>query len=162
MEGFGAVVLGFIFVCVGIAGIKHTQKKVAAVADSFNWPFTKGSITQSEVVFEDEKLGNTPFGTGYFHRSKIEYTYTVREQTYCGDTITIGGELEFGLFQGGEKRAKKRCDRYPVGATKRVYYDPYNPSTSCLERKSEMGTVGYLIWTPFLLFGLVAIVTTIF
>ena len=84
------------------------------------------------------------------YKAKIEYEYTVGSETYTGDIICIGGEINTSF----PKRAEERCQRYPVGSEVNVYYDPLDPETSCLEQKGEGSVLGYAAAAAFIIFGL--------
>jgi hypothetical protein len=84
------------------------------------------------------------------YKAEIEYEYTVGSQTYTGDTICIGGELNTSF----PKRAEERCQRYPVGSEVNVYYDPLDPERSCLEQKGEGSVLMYAASAAFIIFGL--------
>jgi Protein of unknown function (DUF3592) len=61
---------------------------------------------------------------------KIEYSYMVNNTEYKGTTITLSSfdELDKTL-------AKSKLEQYSTGRQVSVYYNPSNPTLSCLEQE---------------------------
>lgn len=143
-------ILGVLLIAGGLWGIYQQRRREEKVRASQTWPFAKGKILSSEV---ESKWGRKPFTRGMaipIYKAEIEYEYTVGSQTYTGDTICIGGELNTSF----PKRAEERCQRYPVGSEVNVYYDPLDPERSCLEQKGEGSVLMYAAAAAFIIFGL--------
>ncbi|NNF42829.1 MAG: DUF3592 domain-containing protein [Phycisphaerales bacterium] len=114
------------------------------VVRSLRWPSVDGTVLRSNVRMTTTRHGR-------IHSAVIEYRYDVGGTTHHGETICLGGELDTTF----ESRARRRCQRYPVGATVPVYYDPVEPAVCCLERKQETAWLGYAIAVLFVVVGVV-------
>jgi hypothetical protein len=108
----------------GIALLVYSQRILARAQQSQYWPSTSGTVTRSEVA-RVRRFGQS----GY--EARIEYTYSVGPE-YRSKVFGIGGSV--GTTR---KRARERCERYPVGSEVEVFYDPSNPAVACLERTAE-------------------------
>lgn len=119
------LVLGAVAI-FGIAGIaifwmnQHNKKGNAAAAA---WPETSGTIITSEV---DREYGDDSDAT---YSAGIVYTYEVDGKSYKGNRIAYASN---GYSSAAD--AQVVCDRFPVGATVPVYYDPAKPNKAVLER----------------------------
>jgi hypothetical protein len=88
---------------------------------SAGWPAAEGIVTHSAVIRDDD--GNLV--------PNVRYEYVVDSATHSGDRITLG--VTFGsTFLS--RFATRVTERYPVGKSVTVLYDPDDPSRACLER----------------------------
>ena len=88
---------------------------------SLSWPAADGVITVSRT----EKVHTME---GAHDRPEIKYAYAVNGVAFENETI------EFGLFRGilTWGYTGRNLREFPAGRGVRVYYDPGNPSVSCL------------------------------
>jgi hypothetical protein len=93
-------------------------------AEAATWPSVKGEIRYSatEEVRGDDDIS---------HSAAVQYNYVVDGKPYVGNRILYGNTTF-----SNPRDAQKLCDKYPVGATVDVYYDPKKPSRCVLERKA--------------------------
>lgn len=151
-----AILFGGIFTfCFGGVGIFLITRYRAArqsVADSAKWPSTPGRITFSGVSAHvpDREVDSSRSAT---YEAIVEYTYTVQGVEYHGNRLGFTGG---GTTSGLRSDAEKTLIPYPVGATAAVFYDPYNPSESVLQRKIQNQTAFLVMIVIFLLLGLTA------
>ncbi len=108
---------------------------------SYTWPTVEGKIVSSTIT-SVKHPGETP--TYY---PDIRYAYRVEGKEYTGDRIFFG---EYGT--GSSSSAQAVIDKYKVGTSVTVYYDPRNPANAILERGAR--------WASFALlaFGLLFVV----
>ena len=110
---------------------------------SIDWPSTDGTITHSSVEMKRRKARTYP-------SPKIEYRYVVNGQEYTGVRISFVIK-EFDL---SDTAAQDVVDRYPLNSTRKVYYDPADPSSCTLETGAS--TAGSLM-TAAIPIGLLAV-----
>lgn len=124
MEELGARVVGVALVGIGGWFVHQNRSSREMLQRSQYWPSVKGEVLQSHVKRHGGK--NTTY------EARITYRYQVAGRDFTSQSVTIGNQL-----QAGRKRAQARCDRYPVGSTPEVFYDPADPKSACLERVHE-------------------------
>jgi len=107
---------------------------------SKNWPMVTG-----EVVSNSLKREVIVFTNEYVERkdwwSYVKYRYSVLGHTYTNDRIVFGGKLP----HRNREEAKIFAEKYQVGSTLKVFYDPRNPQSSVLERRVGGHTYLYAI-----------------
>ncbi|HHY89643.1 MAG TPA: DUF3592 domain-containing protein [Chloroflexi bacterium] len=113
---------------------------------SQQWPSTGGVIEESTVRAYTTRDAAGVEST--LHLPYVRYRYTVMGQTYTSDTISIGVKAT-----QTPEAARRAADRYPVGSSVVVYYDPKNPSDSVLERVSGTDSPGLIIGITLLVLG---------
>jgi hypothetical protein len=116
--GIGTFITGVIIALIVMVLVKMAQSRNASA-----WPQAGGRILKSGV---ETRRSETDDGTTVSQVPAIEYEFSVGGIKYVGTRIglsetTSGAELA------------ERLQRYPVGATVMVYYDPKNPKNCVLE-----------------------------
>jgi len=101
------------------AARSSSRRHVAA-----RWPSTHGTILMTTIQVQRT-------GTARREVPVVMYAYRVGQQAFQGSRIRVGDELGALQVSG---HARNVLDRYPVGATVLVYYDPTNPTQCALER----------------------------
>ena len=153
---FGGIAVGLALFGLGLFMIKNGRDRRRVGKQSGDWPVADGKILTAVVA---RKWHPT---AGYYHVPRVHYSYAVAGKQYEGDVICPGIE-QFGL--GSELQAHARVDRYPVGSSVSVHYDPANPSLALLET-TEIGGMRNIIGGAILLvlgiciFGLGVITST--
>ena len=102
------------------------------------WPSVRGSVTKSQV--RSRNSGNQ---SGYV--PELEYSYRVGRE-YLGRTINLGFEPHRRLAA-----AEEYCASHPVGSELEAFYDPSNPSNSCLDRRDSLLWIFELVGLSFVL-----------
>lgn len=130
MKGKGAsILLGVIFVGVGIGlsiwGVKTLQKARASTA----WPSVSGRVVSSDV----ERQTRT-HRSGGRRRSSVTYhagvvtAYEVHGTRYTTDKVSFGA-----TDSSSRRRADEVVRRYPKGEEVKVFYHPARPGVAVLE-----------------------------
>lgn len=99
--------------------------KGAYFTDLASFRSAEGTIVSSSM-YTSTRRGKT-----YYHYS-IEYEFTVNGKSYRSDEITFNDN-----YRNGQEFAQTYIDKYPVGKTAVVYYDPYDPSFCVLEPEKK-------------------------
>ncbi len=127
----------FLLIAVG-AGAWTLRRSLADLEQaraSRGWPSTIGYVVRSEVLREAYSLGETE----QTFAPAIEYSYTVSGRQWHGRTVSAVPRL-YTTFRD---RADDVCRRYVTGAEIAVYYDPSDPSRSCLEPAEGRNALGW-------------------
>ena len=109
----------------GIGYYVYKRSQLAKVAQQVaqSWISTRGQVVLSRVeVSGGETTTVSP---------RVVYQYQVGAQTYQSEVIRAGSQF-FNVTNS--RMAYDTVDRYPVGATVTVYYNPANPAEAALER----------------------------
>ncbi len=89
---------------------------------SLTWPTTTGTIQTSELQKSFQK-GKTRYSPS------VSYAYEVDGTPRTFNYIWASG----GDSSGDQSRQQAVVDKYPVGSTVKVFYDPENPDFAILE-----------------------------
>lgn len=117
-----AIPLG-IFGGIGYYIYTRSQKAKVVQQAAQSWLTTQGQVVLSRV----EVSGGDTTSV----QPRIAYQYQVGAQMYQSEVIRAGSQF-FSI--SSSRQAYDTVDRYPVGATVTVYYNPANPSEAALER----------------------------
>jgi len=119
----GTVLLAWAFASIGplLFGSK-ALRGWARVREAQKWQMTSGTITVSGIQHGHDGGGNQ------VSEAKIEYEFEV-DGRVVGTTPLASDQLFFGPDDMGAF-----VRRFPVGAKVDVFYDPSNPSRSCVDR----------------------------
>lgn len=139
-----------IFVVMGIVFFLIFINPVIKFIATSDWSRVEGTITAARWVSDDSSLLK-------IYRVTVLFDYPVGKQVYHGDTVNYGVAANVYLFK---QFAQAVVDRYPVGKTVAVFFNPSDPADEIIER-SPMG--GFSIVWIFLamLFFTSAVVITI-
>ncbi len=112
--------VGLILFTVGAYQIYHGMESTA-------WPTVRGVITVAELGKHiDRDLDNNSTDTTY--SADISYDYLVDDQAY------VNGSVHFGSMSSSDpSMARAMLQRYPVGKTVTVFYNPERPQQAVLE-----------------------------
>jgi hypothetical protein len=124
--GVIALLAGFVLtnVILGAIVILPTLKARRAKA----WPTVSGQIIRSELTRGASSRGGT---TNY---ANVHYSYRVMGQDYQSDQVSppiLPGGRTGGMIAGSI------VNKYPLGSTVTVYYNPENPADALLEIKTS-------------------------
>lgn len=114
--------------------------KMFKVADTKNWLTTQGTILTSKITqeFTRDRHHGTGQGTYVPH---VEYEYRLRGRTYHGNTVHPTGLQSCSIHSV----CQRIINKYPVGQTVNVYYDPDNPENACLDRTVKSYNIALMI-----------------
>ncbi len=130
------VVLGVALVYGAVFYVVAPAVDIVNAIASRSWPTTDGRITSSKVVSNRPVDPASDDPTTY--HAAIEYVYWVDRETHQGKRVSfnLGDDPDLVVFPFGYFRrsvAERIVDRYPVGKTVNVYYNPAKPGTAVLE-----------------------------
>jgi hypothetical protein len=123
-----------------------------------SWPSTDGAVISSRLEGSINTQAKDKWGYQRPYESSVpsvRYRYVLDSKQFDGSRIV----REPSAMSPAE--AKRVIDRYPVGKTVKVYYDPKDPASSVLEFKDSIAIsviVLGLIGGFFLLFGLAFVI----
>jgi hypothetical protein len=139
--------MGMAIPCLISGLIVYRMERVRQAA---HWPSTRARITRSELSADHR--GRMDDVTTVVNVPAVEYEFTLGGRTIRGTRIGIGDT------PGNDPGVETTLDRYPVGATVPVYYNPENPEDAVLERDPPLGaTWMYAIAAAVLLAGIGAV-----
>lgn len=143
---FFARVFPSIFALIGAGVLIWGVSVVLEGSASSDWPSTDGVVTSSQVATRTDSSRNRS-RTSYV--ATVTYDYAVAGRTFTGDRIAA----DAGHGSGDVSNAREIVNRYPEGASVKVYYRPDDPSEAVLER----GVPGRA-WGPIAIGGVFLIV----
>jgi hypothetical protein len=117
--GLTAGILGFISL-IFILMILHSRGKVRA---SQSWLTTDGKILHSMAEYQHSSEGGAYYPV-------VTYEYNANGQLYRSQQIRFGTRVGFG----SQSIVQRVVNRYPIGSSQPVYYNPDNPSEAVLDR----------------------------
>jgi len=121
----------FIWFVIGVVGLcifLYGQYQLTRARASVRWPLVDGKIITSQVQSHHGEDGTT-------YSADIEYSYTVNEKQFKSDVIVIGGH-DYG---------SSAVERYPLGKSVTVAYNPVKTHQAVLEpgvESTELQTWG--------------------
>ncbi|HWG05149.1 MAG TPA: DUF3592 domain-containing protein, partial [Beijerinckiaceae bacterium] len=128
----GGWLAAVLFLGIGIYLLQKGWRYRRTAAASVLWPTASGTVTSSEISKREGSDDGQRFN--YF-MPVVTYSYKVAGTEHRGNTIKIG--LEKNSYPS-EKVAAGYIERYPIGSTIQVRYDPTKPDFSLL----EIGQIG--------------------
>jgi Protein of unknown function (DUF3592) len=137
---------GTVGVGVGILFIyRHFQLRGVGKT-STAWPKIASCIVTSVITEKESWEGRTRYVDNI---PTVEYTYDVDRKSYSGDNIA------YKVFSSLTRpAAEKILEKYPIGATVDVHYNPSNPSQSVLEPSMQQPMTLLVLGLIFLPIGL--------
>ncbi len=118
------MILAFLRLCLWAMIVFFPLAGIGALTDNWiasktsYWPSTEGIVTVS-------RLDTTMNANGrYISVANISYRYEIDGTSYTSFRIGYGE---------GQPRGAGAVNMYPLNRRLRVYYDPEDPSSSCLE-----------------------------
>ncbi len=103
---------------------KRNQQSTAYRQSTQTWLSTTGTILMSSV--QSQRTGRS-----HSIYPVVVYTYNVDGKNYQSQRIKAGEQFLNVRIAG---QAQATVNRYPIGTTVTVYYDPSNPAECALEK----------------------------
>ncbi|MEM8872789.1 MAG: DUF3592 domain-containing protein [Planctomycetota bacterium] len=129
------LVTGCLFLLLTPIGAWGAWSAFTSAHASSSWPSVDGTIIRSTVHGVGEGRD----------KAFIEYRYAVDDHTHTSNRI------KFGSIAGNSETAQQAiADKYPIGTTVKVHYDPDMPTNAVLKPGVGAGTWFYLA-IPFVL-----------
>jgi hypothetical protein len=143
--------IGLGSIGLGIAVVVSTVGDAVSGWSSRNWPKTRGTVVRAWVQEWESDRG------GRSYSLSATYKFEVNGKRYEGDRVRFSNQLQAGDFRRGEEELAKIAT---TGKPCDVYYDPSDPTRSCLVPGASLF---YLIFLPLLagLFLLVGVTCTL-
>ena len=141
--------IGYI-IAIGISAVILIKigSDILKAQKSRSWPTASGTVLDSGMEANQSRDEDGDIKTTY--GATIQYKYTVDGQEFVGDRRTFSN-----VRTSSVRNTEKILERYPLGSSVDVFYDPDDPSSSVLE--SGVGAATYiLLLVPigFLVFGI--------
>jgi hypothetical protein len=142
---FYRVILPSIFILIGAAVLWFGVAEFLKAKEAASWKSVDGVILQSEVksdIRETRENNRTRKYRVFWAEVKFQYQVDGKEQ--------IGNRIRFGEFESDSpESAELDVEKFPIGKSVAVFFNPENPSESVLETEIQGGV--------FLLIGLGAL-----
>jgi Protein of unknown function (DUF3592) len=126
-KGKNLGILTLSMFAAGIVLVAFGGYEIKGSRESGNWPSAQGTISSSSVSKRTTRDSNNRTKKTYY--PKVGYHYQVDGRKYISHRIAFGT----GETGGSEKWARKIVNKYPVGKTVTVYYNPQDPNYGVLE-----------------------------
>lgn len=142
---------GLLFLIFGGIGafLLYRAYKTRQQADaSQGWPSVQGQVVDTHVDHSARSDADGDMVDSY--NPMVNFTYQVGGNTYHGDKVSYSPQRSFD----SEAKAQAALQRYPVGGSVTVYYNPANPSESVLEKSAGGFAVSLVIGIVFILIAL--------
>jgi len=121
----GGIFAALICVVIGLVFGYFTKDMVAEARESENWPSVTGSVVASEISsYVDRSEGKTQT----MYSAYVEAVYEVDGARYTTTSVDLAGSSSTSV----RSLAGRQVDRFPVGASVPVYYDPNDPGRGVL------------------------------
>lgn len=141
---------------IGAVGLFLTGRDLLRGRSSASWPTTQGEVVYSSL--EQSMSTDSDGDSSVTYGAKIVYNYQVGGQQLTGDRRVFSESRS-----SNARRAQEIANRYPVGSTVTVHYDPNNPPVSVLEPGVGFGgMIVPLIMLGLLIFGLYKLADALF
>ncbi len=149
----GAAVFGGVLVLVGVLLVfVWGGRSLDEGSESESWPTVEGKVTATRI---DRRGGRNRIEDKRRYTPRVSYEYVVDGKTHRSDRIDF---LPDGHSTRDRSAAEAVLQRYSKGSTVEVFYDPADPSTSCLEPGVKLG-ISFLAGIGTMGLGLVVIAT---
>lgn len=125
--GNGMWALALVFIALPVAFTAIIVVKLREVKRASTWTRGTARIVRSELRRQTRTDTETDSKQTLEH-ARVEYEFTVKFEKFRGKRISIGEVLP------NTPAVQEALQRYKVGASVPVYYDPANPNESVLER----------------------------
>jgi hypothetical protein len=123
-KALSTVFFGLLFVIGGYCLVHFVGSPILEHAQaSTHWPSVEGKITRSEVTTSRDSKGKTKYHT------HVEYSYAVEGQALTNNVVWFGDDYS----SSNRSTHAEVANRYPLGQTVKVFYDPSQPSLTALE-----------------------------
>ena len=113
-----------IFMAVGGFFVVQGAREWMKASDSAAWPTVAGTVTHSEVA---RHTSTSKGRTRISYSARIEFDYKIDGVRHHGNRRT------YRVTSASQSGAQEAVDRYPVGSTVTVSYDPNDRTRAVLE-----------------------------
>ena len=129
--------IGYI-IAIGISAVIliYIGSDILKAQKSRSWPTASGTVQDSGMESHQSRDEDGDIKTTY--GATIQYKYTVDGQEFVGDRRTFSN-----VRTSSVRNTEKILERYPLGSSVDVFYDPDDPSSSVLE--TGVGAATYIL-----------------
>ena len=133
-------IIGIAMLCLCVYGAVNIYMMLV----SRQWHSVTGKVIQSKI----ERSYSSYRASSPSKKAVIVYRYQVEDAFFNSDRVLWGGET----YHYGLDEPDKLINKYPVGKSVSVYYDPENPAEAVLERRARILDYGLVGFSSFVLF----------
>jgi len=124
--GSGLVLLGIVYVILALTGRGEQGWG--------KWPTVTGQVLESGAF---RKVRHLPGGTVVTYTPVVRYAYEVRGRMYTSKKRNF--LPPYRSTYNDPQKAQEITERYPVGSTVTVHYNPHGPAQAVLEVERSVG-----------------------
>lgn len=106
-----------------------------------SWKVVAGRIVRSSL---EEKRVDTNYGDG-MRRAEVGYLPRVEYQYRVGDETLTGQRISLVEKQYTQKSGQKALEKYPIGATVQVHFNPENPQEAVIETGTVLSSLIFML-----------------
>jgi hypothetical protein len=106
-----------------------------------SWKVVAGRIVRSSL---EEKRVDTSYGDG-MRRAEVGYLPRVEYQYRVGDETLTGQRISLVEKQYTQKSGQKALEKYPIGATVQVHFNPENPQEAVIETGTVLSSLIFML-----------------
>jgi hypothetical protein len=133
-------IIGIAMLCLWVYGYLN----IYAMFISRQWPSVTRKIIQSKV----DKSPGSYRASSPSKKALIVYRYQINNAYFSSDRVLWGSQT----YHFGFNEPDRLVNKYPVGKSVTVYYDPKKPSEAVLERRARILDYGFVGFCSFVLF----------
>lgn len=126
--------LGIFLMVMGMLSLQQGK-------EARSWKVVAGRITRSTL---EEKRVDTSYGDG-LRRSEVGYQPQIEYQYRVGDETLTGKRLSLVEKQYTQKAGQKVLEKYPIGVTVQVHYDPENPQEAVIATGTVLSSFIFML-----------------
>jgi hypothetical protein len=105
------------------------------------WKVAAGRVIRSSL---EEKQVDTRYGDG-MRRTEVGYQLQVEYKYRVGDETLTGQRISLVEKQYTQKSGQKALEKYPIGATVQVHFDPENPQEAVIETGTVVSSLIFML-----------------
>ncbi|MHA2251186.1 MAG: DUF3592 domain-containing protein [Candidatus Kariarchaeaceae archaeon] len=117
-----ARIVSLIILCIVAYNYYFNVQTAILAYESNEWEKTSGTVILSEMRTSTDSDGLPSY------RPDIRYNYVVEGREYSSSAIYVGGKVGEGLYY-----TERLLEKYPVGSSLTVFYNPQDHSQSVIE-----------------------------
>jgi uncharacterized protein DUF3592 len=139
-----------VYLALIVSALYFTFVSAPKALNTNDWPYVQGKVTQSELIERKRSTKNSDIVTVY--SAKIQYQYTVGDNTYAGVQIKWADRNQNKIKTLIEKE-------FPTGGSATVFYNPQKPAEAVLQQGLSLG---HIVTGLFLLVSICAMAWTLY
>ncbi|MEJ2180408.1 MAG: DUF3592 domain-containing protein [Gammaproteobacteria bacterium] len=113
-----SIILG-LFVVAGLLATLWGLRVIVMARKTLQWPAVAGTVEESKISTESSEINDL--------LPHIKFCYSIEQQTFH-QVMQFPGDIT-----PSQEFSRSYVDKYPVGASVQVYYNPEDPEKATLE-----------------------------